>query len=332
MINRVAAFVLSLGLVALIASPAAWGHASHSHGELADVSDAAWRAQLTAFREYGQAESLELAKRIAKVRVSQDDTDTLYLLARTAQADHRFGEALDYLERLLQKRRQHTAALLLVASVERAQGNAVNAQQACNRLQDVALLMLVACKAQAQNQANPRTLAILERLVAATAVEPQTQATLAWALAITADEAAQLNKKTLALEYYRAAHQLSPSVRVLAAMVDMLVALDRSQEALALIPSAPEALSLQVKQLALLRGFDQLASNDQRKLRLGAQFATDRRAGDFTHGREMAEFYLDVLQDAKAARAVIDRYILNQREVEDLRLRRRAAQNTPGAT
>ena len=160
MISRATSFALGLGLVALIASMVAWGHASHEHGAPADTSDAVWQAQLSAFREFGHAESLALAKRIAKVRAAQDDPDTLYLLARTAQADHRFVEALDHLQHLLRKRRQHTAALLLVASVERAQGNAVNAQRACNQLRDVALVMLVACKAQAQNQANPRTLAL----------------------------------------------------------------------------------------------------------------------------------------------------------------------------
>ena len=107
-------------------------------------------------------------------------------------------------------------------------------------------------------------------------------------------------------------------------MVDRLLALEQPRAALAILPPTPEALSLQVKQLVVLRSLGRLRQGDQRVDRLDELFAKDQRSLDFTHGREMAEFYLDVLEDAPRALAVIDRYVVIQQEFEDLQLRARA--------
>jgi len=318
---------LLLGMVALLAPLLGLAHeVQGGHDELAVAANdnGAWERQLAAFHKTGRAHSLAAAKRIADSRALDIDINTLYLLARTAQADHRFSEAIGYLQRLLLQRADHTPALLLLATIESARGRSKNAQRACNQLRSVALVTLVACKAQAQTEADHRTLRMLEGSLTNASPKPENGVMLAWVLATIADQAAQLGEHGLALDYYRRAQRMSPSVRVVGAMVDRLLALEQPRAALAILPPTPEALSLQVKQLVVLRSLGRLRQGDQRVDRLDELFAKDQRSLDFTHGREMAEFYLDVLEDAPRALAVIDRYVVIQQEFEDLQFRARA--------
>lgn len=314
-------------VLGLIACGTCFAHTDHSHEPQSELTDSAWEARLSQFQTTGAAVDLAAAEYIA-AELLQRETITparLYLAARTAQAGHRFELAERHLSTLLTRVPQHLPARLLMSTLMLVRGDIAGARAACAKIRNANPLVMITCFAQAEHAPKPQLLKRLSTLVDSGHFESTPAAIRAWALATVGDVAVRLGRDDEAVQRYQAAMTLSPAVRYTSAMIDSLLRLQRFDEAHELVAMTPAALGLQVKQLLVLKRLDRLAAGDPRVRRLERSFEHDRRHGDFTHGREMAEFYLDVLNDPARAQQVIDGYAHIQREYEDLLLAQRVS-------
>ena len=147
---------------------------------------------------------------------------------------------------------------------------------------------------------------------------------LAWSFSVAGDAAAELDAK-LAVSLYERSLELAESSQVRSALVDVLLNLDRLDEAKAVLDAGSTALPLAVRRLIVAR-------REGREGEFAADIGrADRRFrhwithGDWLHAREMARFYLDVLPRPQLARRLAAKNLELQREPEDLRLARRSA-------
>ncbi len=82
--------------------------------------------------------------------------------------------------------------------------------------------------------------------------------------------------------------------------------------------------ALQLRRLIALRHLDRYEEGVAQARYLNWEFRQALRAGDFTHGREMARFYLDVELKPALALLAASHNLELQREAEDHVLYRRA--------
>ena len=113
-------------------------------------------------------------------------------------------------------------------------------------------------------------------------------------------------------------------MRHLVARVTAMMQSGSLQSALAALPRVTEVPSLQVKRLVILKSLGRLTEVLHEVVELDAWFSHDRAESDYSHGREMAEFYLHVLDQPERARVIVQQTLHVQREFEDLLLQQQA--------
>ncbi len=246
--------------------------------------------------------------------------------AMLAQSRHNFSLALELLDRALEQRPHMPQAWLLRATIELVRGNVHEALDACRQLRGSTALVAITCHARVAIARGDDERALKQMTaVLAHIDEAGTDADrLAWSLSVAGDAAAGHNPK-LAVSLYERSLELSESAQVRSALVDVLLQLDRLDDAGAALDRGSAALPLAVRRLivSVRQGReDEVAADigiaDQRFRRWIAH-------EDWLHAREMARFYLDVLPRPALARRLAAKNLELQREPEDLRLARRSA-------
>ena len=143
---------------------------------------------------------------------------------------------------------------------------------------------------------------------------------LAWSLSVAGDLAAAAGDGQPARLFYARSLSLSERTQVRAALVDVLLEQSEYETALAAIPSTTNALPLVVRRLIAakrLNRFDEVADESAQ---VANEFEKWIAVEDWLHAREMARFYLDVVDRPVRARRLANVNIDLQREPEDLRL------------
>lgn len=324
--------LLLLGLASLLPAFALAHRDHHHHARPVTVpSDnaGAWRAALERFGRTGAPDALASARAFeqAFVAAGSGHGDLLYLAAWTAQADHRFAVAAERAALLRAQRPRWASVHLLMAGLALVSGDWAQARLQCRRLEGVTVTVRLACQLQGQQHLSAsdyhryrRALQPVQAPVADAASAAQT----AWVALVLGDAAMRAGLLEPAQRQYESALASLPSVRARTALAATLLQRDQPAAVLKLIRADDQALALQVKRLVAAQRLGRLQESAVIVARLAQAFDAQAQAADFTHGREMAEFYLHVRDAPQSALAAIRGSLALQREPEDLALWREA--------
>ena len=284
------------------------------------------RELIRAFRQTGDDRNLDAAWKRLQPMLEHGAQDVSILIdaATVAQARHDFDAALALIDRALTAQPGFDQAWLLRASIQLVRGDADHAQAACDRLRSVPVFVAVTCRARVGitrgDQAN--ALRMLEAMLTRVDSESANQEALAWTLSVAGDAAAAVDHES-AIGYYEQSLEIVESSQVRAALVDVLLTTDRVAAARGVLESGHNALPLAVRRLivAVRLGETDLVADDI--ARTDHEFRHWIAANDWAHAREMARFYIDVLDRPDIAKRLARINLGMQREPEDVLLARR---------
>ncbi len=321
--------VTALTLLLLAATPALAHDIDQHTQHAADVGPDDIEALIVAFRETGNDHFLDDARqRVRKeLETRPEDPAMLVLAATIAQSLHDFDAALAHIDRALRERPGFDQAWLLRASIQLVRGQAEDARDSCRQLREVHILVAVGCRARVaiargDNADAWKTMtAVIESLDRHT-LDP---ALSAWALSIAADAAAPIQREA-AIDFYARSLALQESVQVRSALVDRLISADRFDDAQQAIADGSGALPLQVRRFIVLKRLGEIDRIAQEIAVADHRFQHWIAAEDWAHAREMARFYIDVIDRPDLAQKLATINLGLQKEAEDLLLARRAAE------
>lgn len=303
---------------------------SHSNGNGSDAG-AEHAAHLPAPREfehflklYSQTGDDALLGRARELLtpISASSTGQDYIRAAwLEQAEHRFALAKEYLQVARRLEPRNPQVSLLEASVAASMGDHKAAAAACRRLilQTHSALAL-ACAVRADHsvidqEQSLRALEQAQHLVTSAELK-------AWYLSVMADAEQRSGRLEQAIELYRTSLSLNDSVQVRAALVDALLGESLFEQAEAELADRGSAPAYVIRRIIALKAqghrYESMADS------VNEQFRSWMNDNDYRHGREMARFYLDVLNSPALALSVAEMNVSIQREPEDLALLRRA--------
>lgn len=274
---------------------------------------------IQAYSATGQDQLVEQAKQqlqIDKTSANVAAQDWLNA-AWVAQAEHKFTDALAYLNNAVELAPRNAQAWLLIAAIHNVQSNRSDANNACRQIASIGLPMVsLVCQAsnsQSKTQAQ-RSLKVIQPIAgqfADSELEP-------WVFSIMADLAVKSNENDLANQYFSQSLALRDNVQVRATYANALIKQSRFKDALAIIPENATAPALAT---ARLRAEKYLGHNIQSMVAImDKTFKEWLDNGDLAHAREMATFYLEVKPDIALALWLANENVKVQREQEDLDL------------
>lgn len=331
------AFTALLVLLAIFGCSSTVAHeVEHSHATEHRVANAIAEDKvgslIRSFRETGDDRNLDAAwERLQPALEHGAQNVTVLVQAATvAQARHEFDTALALIDEALGRQPDVDQAWLLRASILLVRGRTAEALSACGRLRSVPAFVALTCRARVgiargdQAQAFKTVTALLETIDHSAADAD----TLAWTLSVAGDAAAAVDPKQ-AISFYKRSLELRKSTQVRAALVDQLIAMDSLHEAKSALNAGYDALPLVVRRfiVALRMGESDTVADDIAHADHEFQhWIADR---DWAHAREMARFYIDVLERPELAQRLAAINLELQREPEDLLLSQRVAELTP---
>lgn len=289
----------------------------HADGDIRGI-----RQLVRDFRRTGDDRYLDAAWNMVGNDLTGADPHMLVDAATVAQARHEFETALSLVDRALDIAPYNDQAWLLRASIQLVRGEIDQASRACRELQYSSLLVAMTCNARVAiaRGDNEAALRNLTAVLAAPTVDASPE-WRAWALSVAGDAAASIDADR-AVSYYEQSLTLIESTQVRSALVDMLLAADRLADAKHVLEAGSHALPLDIRRMIVAR-----RSGDESR---GKQIAIADHEfrhwiadKDWLHAREMARFYLDVLDRPELARRLARINLTIQREREDLRLAER---------
>ena len=273
------------------------------------------------FRVSGDDQHLEQAWRLLEpmLEVESVEINTLIDAATVAQARHEFEPALVLINRALAQSPHLDRAWLLKASIHLVRGEVDAAEKACIRLRQVTILVAITCRARVSIAAGqaarvfPKLRAVIERSV------ESDREVLAWASSVAGDAASALDLAQ-SVHFYRRSLHLAESAQVRAALVDVLIRLERFSEAKSALSQGSRALPLELRRWIVVSRMGHRHEIEHEIREADRQFRQWLAAGDWLHAREMARFYLDVIERPDLARHLAGINWQIQREPEDLLL------------
>ena len=249
-----------------------------------------------------------------------------------AESQHRFDEAQRTLHAVLGRNPRDPSAWLRLASIATVRGDIDAARTACsNAAAHVDPVVSLACRgriALATLEYDP-AYAALKSVLDHPHYRDREDESTRWACGVAAELAVALRQHTAADHLFqRALNEASP-VQLWAARLDQLLATARATRVLELVPPREVSTVLQLRRLIALRELGR--ENEARQLidYFDWEFRQALQLNDYTHGREIARFYLDVVPRQRLALLAASHNIDNQREAEDFALYQRALAAIP---
>ena len=337
-INRYVAVTTGILLLLVLAmslmcSPALAHDVHHAHDEPETVSAQDMgedvRTLIRAFRQTGDDRHLDEAWAQLEPLLATDAPGAGELVdaATVAQARHDFEGALTLIDRALLVRPNYDQAWLTRASISLVRGDIDDAQAACDRLHGVAVLVALTCDARVAIAQGDHAIAMqrLGAVIAVVDVSSVDAESIAWALSVAGDAAAVAEPEE-AIHFYRQSLDIAESTQVRAALVDVLLSLDRIAEARDALDDGHDALPLDIRCFIVAKRAGDFESVANDVAHADHEFRHWIEEKDWAHAREMTRFYIDVLdRPALAARLAWINLGL-QREPEDLLLARRVGE------
>ncbi len=285
------------------------------------------RSLLQAFRAGGDDSHLDRAWSLVEPQLHAGTSTPSLLIdaALVAQARHRFDEALGLTRAALEIDAHDDQAWMLLASIYLVTGEVEQAGAACDALRRSPLLVIVGCAARVAHAtgAAARARPGFERLLAVTDTAHADAATFAWALSVAGDLAVATDDPEQAIAYFNRSLALTENAQVRSALVDVLLATGRLADAEVALNGAYGALPLDVRRLILAKRQGRITDDAERIAAVDRRFREWIAVEDWLHAREMARFYLDVVDCPALARQLASINIAIQQEPEDQRLVRR---------
>ena len=300
---------------------------AHSPAQETAVDDETPRRLLQAFRVSGDDALLERAWSVIEPQLRSNDLTARQLVdaALIAQARHQFDTALELTRSALQNDRNDEQSWLLLASIHLVKGDSEAAGNACDELDRSHWLLIVGCKARVAHASGDaaKVRPSFDRLLTATQEQGIEADMLAWAFSVAGDLAVSDNDADRAVDYFARSLSLAESTQVRSALVDVLLANDRLADAQAELEKGSRALPLDIRRLILANRQGRTVDVTDRIAAVDRRFREWIAAKDWLHAREMARFYIDVLERPELARQLAEINIGIQKEREDLLLLRR---------
>lgn len=284
------------------------------------------QSRLTAFRVTGDDAHLEAAW--AELEPHLGDPTLLELIdaAVVSQARHDFTLAETLLRDVISRDYDNDEAWLQLASLYLVQGADEDAATACQELRHVSLLVATTCHARVDIARGDtlRAQRQIEAVLLGTKRERADAEVLAWTLSVAGDATATSDPEA-AVAHYTESLALADRTQVRAALVDVLLAQDRIDDATRVLAEGPEALALSVRKMIVGIPTGHEPDLETAIAHADQQFRAWIAEEDWAHSREMTRFYLDVLPDPKLARRLARINLGIQSEPEDRLLSARAA-------
>ncbi|MFK7831045.1 MAG: hypothetical protein AB8B57_14805 [Congregibacter sp.] len=244
--------------------------------------------------------------------------------AMDAEQKHRFELAEHHLREIIAADPRDAQAWLKLASLETVRGQLADARVACSQAARLSgALVALACRgriALAGGESQRAALHALLQTLEHPSVRGRSDEVALWAWGVAAELAVATKAWSQADRLFARALTGQPAVHLEAAYLDHLIATRRSERVLAYVSPEDMELARRLRRLIAqveLGGCDALESGAEA---LHQQFLRWMRSGDYTHGREMAMFYLTVLPNEDLARQAATSNLLLQREKEDMAL------------
>lgn len=307
---------------------------SRRHETLANV-----RALIVQFRKTGDDQFLDRAWTLLQpaLGAASPTPETFIAASFVAQSRHEFGQATALIRQALAINANNDEAWLLLASIQLVQGDAASAAVACRQLHDVPPLIRITCKARVA-LATGQQQAAYTRLSGILSISDEQRLpadTLAWSYSVAGDLAVATGETAAALTLYRRSLVLAERAQVRAALVDVLLSRADYDSAWEALQDGSLALPLLVRRLIVARHLGDLQEMGPILSKVQQEFTAWIAKEDWLHAREMARFYIDVVDRPDIARRLALINIKLQKEPEDLRLeartRKRASQPSTDA-
>jgi len=272
-------------------------------------------------RFYGQAEAL-----LEPILQSQNPpTEALLLWADILQHNHRFSEALNVLQTVLNRKLDNSSALLMRASILTTTGDLHQANATCKDLKikfnGIIAEACIAGTATTLDELQDYS-RMLEGALKAEEIHPSVKS---WAEGILGEIFERTGDIPKAEAAYRRGLAETPADSFLLAMLsDLLISQGKQQEVLNLLPQTTEVDSLLLRRALAQKGLND--SNFQNtKTELEKRFSAAEQRGDFSHYRERAIYFLDIAENPEEAWKAASKNWDTQREGIDARTFLRAA-------
>ena len=196
---------------------------------------------------------------------------------------------------------------------------------ACRQLRNVPPVVLLTCKARVALATGDHQIAF-ERLHSILNVADSQRLppdVLAWSYSVAGDLAAAAGKLDQAMMLYRYSLSLAERTQVRAALVDVLVSQAEYKIAWQALDDGSPALLLLVRRLIVAKQLGRIHELQSMLSKVQQEFEVWIANEDWLHSREMARFFIDVLDQPDLARRLALINISLQQEPEDQRLERR---------
>ncbi len=310
----------------------------HDHSAPAAIpaqhEDPGVRSLIKAFRRTGDDQYLDTAWVLLEPRLASEAADVITLVdaATVAQARHDFDRAVELTDRALRAQPGFDQAWLLRAAIDLVRGDHDQAEAACRQLRGAPALVAMTCRARVLIARDEHDKASLQLAAILGVVDPDSAHPdwLAWSLGVAGDASANSNPDR-AIAWYEQSLSVAENVQVRAALVDLLLDAGQPKDAAAVIAAGHDALPLMVRRFIVAKRTGEAETVSAEIERADHQFRHWIGDHDWAHAREMARFYLDVVERPSLARLLARINLGLQREPEDLRLALRAGVCSPCA-
>ncbi len=280
------------------------------------------------FRQTGNDEFLDRAWKIVEPQLVAEPRNARLLIeaATIAQARHDFDRAVKLVKRSIALQPGNSQSWLLLASIHLVRGDSAAAGEACNRLRQVPVLVSSTCHARvALSSGNAvQAYAAFTKLLEIPAFAGQDDELRAWSLSVAGDLARAVDESARAIDFYTRSLEWMENTQVRSALVDVLIDQGELESASDIIRAGTSALPLEIRRMLVARRLGQDVTRDIHHT--DHEFRHWIARNDWLHAREMARFYLDVLERPELAQRLATINVALQREPEDLLLASRVGE------
>ena len=298
------------------------GDAVNTRAGLADA-----RSEIVKFRETGDDQHLDHARRMLAPALNSNraSAETLIVAAFVEQSRHNFVRAIELIEESLSINHNNDEAWLLLASIQLVVGDVGSAATACSQLRASSPVILLTCKARVALANGNHELALnrLQRILLLVDDAQLPVETRAWSYSVAGDLAVAAGALQEARILYRQSLTLAERTQVRSALVDVLLAISDYSAAKRTLDEGSAALPLLVRRLIVARHLGRLQELEPTLVKLQQEFDVWIANDDWLHAREMARFYIDVVNQPDRARRLALINLTLQQEPEDRRLEQR---------
>jgi len=260
------------------------------------------------------------------IDVEAPPIEILLIRANIKQIDHRFDEALNDLDQVIDRSPANPQARLSRAFILSTVGLAERAAEDCAALRaGISVYIRETCRARVSGLTGAIDEAATRMSALISAIQATSETERLFALSVASDLAERLGNADTAEQFYQEMQVLDPdSVYSRTAYSDFLIAQDRLDEARDIIGDAPYTEGLLLLRVLAANADDDAAAKSAAQ-ELSIRMAVDRAEQDYSHAREYARFALDHLQDADLALEMARENWRMQKEPIDARILVRSA-------